>query len=59
MKTTDNRRFTKTTQGSGTYKCDCCGKLTRETGSEESSCHLCKKCFDEINEENKISDGKK
>lgn len=47
-------RFNK---GSGTYKCQCCGKLTRETGDGESDYELCAKCNFEGLMENSISDG--
>jgi hypothetical protein len=41
----------------GTYICRMCGKRTRETGQDESSCGLCKSCFNECNMENEHSDG--
>lgn len=42
-------RFNK---GSAAYRCQNCGKLTRETGSGESDNRLCLKCYDEAGEEN-------
>jgi DNA-directed RNA polymerase subunit RPC12/RpoP len=34
----------KFTKGRTTYKCANCGKLTRDTGQEESNTDLCKEC---------------
>jgi hypothetical protein len=39
------------------YKCGCCGKMTRETGEDESSCQLCAYCYIEAGWENSLSDG--
>lgn len=50
----DNQHFKK---GSAAYKCRCCGKLTRETGSCESNVQLCLACYDEAGLENEHSDG--
>jgi hypothetical protein len=50
----DNRRFNR----SGMYVCSDCGKKTRETGSEESSVGLCKKCYKINVLENQFADGK-
>lgn len=48
------QRFVK---GSGLYKCQNCGKMTRETGEGESYVELCRHCWDEAGWENFISDG--
>lgn len=37
-------RFKKSIGASGCYKCVSCGKLTRETGEEESARELCAAC---------------
>ena len=42
-------------QGS-VYKCQACGKMTRETGDGESGCSLCAKCYYESGLENEHSD---
>lgn len=42
-------RFQK---NSGSYICLCCGKKTRDTGHDEASCCLCKKCYEEALEDN-------
>jgi hypothetical protein len=44
-------------RGSGAFKCDICGKMTRET-PETSGTHLCGKCYKECIEENRRADGK-
>ena len=36
-----------------TYTCHRCGKLTRETGNDESSYELCRKCFEVVESEPK------
>jgi ribosomal protein S27AE len=41
-----------------TYTCDMCGKRTRETGAQESSCGLCRQCYIETMMENSLSDGR-
>jgi len=42
---------------SGTvYTCGNCKKRTRETGYGESSCQLCKRCYEEAGYENEHSD---
>jgi hypothetical protein len=55
----DNRRFTASRGmfGKGaTYKCVACGKMTRETGNDESSLSLCAYCLEESYLENELSD---
>jgi hypothetical protein len=42
-------------RGSGAFPCVNCGKLTRKMQNTDNT-DLCKKCFDEISEENRISD---
>lgn len=49
----DNRKFQR---GSGTYKCDECGKLTRETGEGESLVRLCLRCYTLGGLENSLAD---
>ena len=49
-------RFLK---GKGIYVCRACNKATRETGQEESDVELCKVCYLEGLEENRIADGGK
>jgi|WetSurMetagenome_2_1015567.scaffolds.fasta_scaffold784327_2 hypothetical protein len=39
----------------GTFHCDMCGKLTRDTG-ENGSCNLCPECYKDCIEENIRSD---
>jgi hypothetical protein len=52
MKTTN--RFAK---GTGCYKCECCGKLTRSTGrGDNERLLLCAKCYDDGGMENEHSD---
>lgn len=41
----------------GAYRCRSCGKLTRETGGDESSVELCRSCLQEAEMENAHSDG--
>ena len=43
-------------RGSGVYKCQDCGKRTRETCEGESSCDLCLDCFDDASNENEHND---
>jgi hypothetical protein len=40
----------------GTYTCDECGKLTRETDQDAASCGLCADCYDRNGEENYKND---
>lgn len=45
-------------KGSGCYKCDCCGKLTRSTGrGDNEQVKLCADCYDCGGDENALSDG--
>jgi ribosome-binding protein aMBF1 (putative translation factor) len=49
-------RFQK---GSGCFKCELCGKLTRSTGRGDNELlHLCKDCYDKSSDENAIVDGR-
>lgn len=43
--------------GSGSYTCEECGKRTRETGSGESSLHLCAFCYEGSEMVNSVMDG--
>ena len=38
------------------YTCFVCKRRTRETGDGESSCQLCKRCYEEAGYENQHSD---
>lgn len=40
----------------GAFKCEACGKLTRETGHDEAGLGFCKKCLFGMYLENAISD---
>ena len=51
-----NNRFQGGKAGT-TYTCGSCGKVTRETGEEESSCGLCAYCYLSIGYENSFVDG--
>jgi len=53
MKKRNHSRFKR---GSGQYKCHACGKQTRETGDDESSCQLCRACFRDSSWENHHND---
>lgn len=48
-----NNRFDR----AGCYKCKMCGKLTRETGNQESSVEMCYKCDIDSGQENAHVDG--
>ena len=41
---------------SGAFRCHACGKLTRDTGHEEATLELCKRCLFEAYVENTRSD---
>lgn len=46
------------TIGSGCYRCQSCGKLTRDDGNGDSvNCRLCTGCFYESGLENEHQDG--
>lgn len=49
-----NSRFHR---GSGCYKCQECGKMTRDTGHDEAGCQLCRKCYELSGLENSLNDG--
>jgi hypothetical protein len=50
-------RVSRFQQGSTTYTCRSCGKLTRETGAGESDFELCLRCDDAALMENSHLDG--
>ena len=56
--TNSNSKFQK---GSGCYTCECCGKLTRETGKLNSSdaafIKICVRCFEIGDDELMVQDG--
>lgn len=53
----NNSRFQRGGMGHGsTYRCEICGKLTRETGDDESSVLLCAACYWNCQIDNLISD---
>lgn len=43
-------------RGSGCYTCRLCGKQTRDTGHDEASCQLCRRCYEFASWENTHSD---
>ena len=47
---------TKFKKNSGCYKCEECGKQTRETGLNESQVGLCRNCYEVMEDENSESD---
>lgn len=49
-------RFRRNFAGKSTYKCESCGKLTRETGAGEEGCGLCAACFERAGWENHHND---
>ena len=50
------RQNSKFARGSGVYVCHACGKQTRETGAEEGTLELCRRCLLEAYAENAASD---
>ncbi len=49
-----SNRFVK---GQSTYKCRCCGRLTRQTGQgDNDGVELCVECYSLAGEENHLSD---
>ena len=55
--TTPRRRNTFSRLGGSTYKCDCCGRLTRYTGEQSLGSKTCPQCWNLAGLENEISDG--
>jgi hypothetical protein len=53
----DSRKFQKFIKGHKVYRCDECGKLTRETGEGESYVRLCLDCYNLGGLENSLADG--
>ncbi len=51
------KKFNRFEKRSGLYKCKECGKMTRETGGDESSCQMCYRCYEIAGYENMLSDG--
>jgi hypothetical protein len=51
-----NQNFNRIQKNSGVYTCVSCGKQTRETGADESSVEMCKKCYIFAGQENTHSD---
>jgi len=49
--TTKNKKNNRFAKGSGVYTCINCGKRTRDTG-EGAEVRMCKKCYQEAEEEN-------
>jgi len=39
------------------YHCEECGKLTRETGEGESNVGMCRRCYEQAEWNNYVSDG--
>jgi hypothetical protein len=51
-------RTNKFTKGSGCYKCECCGRLTRDDGNGDSvHVRLCSECYEYAGLENELADG--
>lgn len=50
-------KFQRNLAGKSTYKCDVCGKNTRDTGRGELGSGLCAFCCEEAGLENSLSDG--
>lgn len=47
----------KFAKGSGAYKCECCGRLTRSTGrGDNENVGNCAECYDLAGEQNSLSD---
>lgn len=44
-------------RGSGCYKCEACGRKTRNTGAQSMGSKTCEQCWDLAGIENEISDG--
>jgi hypothetical protein len=44
-------------RGSAVYKCECCGRGTRDTGVQSLGSKLCPQCYELAGIENDISDG--
>lgn len=51
------RKNTFTKIAGSTYKCDCCGRGTRNTGVQSFSSMTCPQCFELAGLENEVSDG--
>jgi phage FluMu protein Com len=51
------KRNTFTRLAGSTYPCDCCGRLTRNTGVQGLGSKTCPQCFELAGIENEISDG--
>ena len=43
-------------KGETTYTCQCCKKLTRNTGGDEIHCRLCEDCYELAGIENYLTD---
>lgn len=50
------KRTTTFTKGSGVYKCNCCGRKTRDDGGDSVLVRLCGQCWELGGIENQISD---
>jgi hypothetical protein len=55
---TEKSTFTKAFGGrkGGVFRCECCGKMTRDT-RDNAGFGLCPKCMKECEEENRRADG--
>jgi hypothetical protein len=49
-------KFNRFAKGSGSFECEDCGKLTRETGAGESQFRLCRDCIEKAERENARAD---
>jgi hypothetical protein len=54
MKANRNSRFGR---GTGSFKCECCGRGTRHTGVQSADSKTCPQCYELAGIENEISDG--
>ena len=48
---------TFTTAAGSTYRCECCGRRTRNTGAQSVGSKTCPQCWDLAGIENEIGDG--
>ena len=50
-------RISKFHKGSSTFKCNVCGRTTRDTGVQSAGNKICPQCYELAGIENEISDG--
>lgn len=44
-------------RGSGSFRCESCDRITRQTGAQSNDSRLCPDCFELAGNENRLSDG--